>query len=120
MTNALYLKPTLRWRPEFLGGKFKVVASLLLAVAPQDVVDPYQALAHSAARNAFGAKAGRNYGQEIDFGLSYRMPFGANQRFGVEVGAQVGYLHPGDAFDRADGSRMPGAYASKWRATLVF
>jgi hypothetical protein len=36
------------------------------------------------------------------------------------VGLQIGYLIPGDAFNRIDGSRMPPAYAMKMRGTFLF
>src|SRR5206468_770901 len=52
VTNALYLKPTLRYKPSLLGGKFRLVGSALFARAPDPVVDAYQALVHSDARNA--------------------------------------------------------------------
>jgi hypothetical protein len=39
---------------------------------------------------------------------------------GFETGVQGGYLFPGNAFTRADGTRMPGAWSANVRATLVF
>ena len=119
VSNALYLKPTLRFRPALLGGKLRAVASALFARAPEPVIDLYQAFVSSAPRNSFGATAKRSYGTELDFALGYRTRI-AGDELGAEIGVQGGYLFPGDAFDRADGSRMPGVFAGKLRATLIF
>lgn len=118
VTNALYLKPTLRYRPALLGGKLRAVASVLFARAPEPVIDLYQALVSSAPRNSFGAVAKRSYGTEVDGALGYRTRLATE--LGVEAGVQAGYLFPGDAFDRADGTRMPGAFSGKLRGTLIF
>ncbi len=119
VTNALYLKPTLRYRPAFLGGKVRAVASVLLARAPEPVIDLYQAFVSSSPRNSFGAPAKRSYGTEMDFALGYRTRIAGDQ-LGAELGVQAGVLFPGDAFDRADGTRMPGVWVGKLRGTLVF
>ena len=119
VTNALYLKPTLRYRPALLDGKLRAVASVLFARAPEKVIDLYQAFVSSAARNSFGAAAKRDYGTEVDFALGYRTRIAGDQ-LGAELGVQGGYLFPGDAFDRPDGSRMPGVFVGKLRGTLLF
>ena len=119
VSNALYLKPTIRYRPAFLGGKIRAVASVLFARAPEPVIDAYNSLNSSGPRNAFGAPAGRSYGTELDGALGYRSRIAGDQ-LGIELGVQGGYLIPGDAFNRADGTRMPAAWAGKVRATLVF
>jgi hypothetical protein len=118
VTNAMYLKPTLRWKPPFAGGGFRFVGSALFARAPQPVLDAYQALVSSAATNAFGHPAGRNYGVEVDLGVGYNARL--KGPLGFEGGVQYGVLFPGDAFTRSDGSRMPPAHATQVRATLVF
>lgn len=118
VTNALYLKPTLRYKPPFLQGRLRFVGSVLFARAPQPVIDPYQALVSSAPRNSFGGPAGKNYGVELDGAVGYRMKLSGPLAF--EAGLQLGYLIPGDAFTRLDGSRMPGAYAMKLRGTFLF
>jgi hypothetical protein len=82
------------------------------------VVDAYQALVSSSPRNAFGHAAGHNYGVELDGGVGYRQKLSGPLAF--EAGLQLGYLIPGDAFTRLDGSKMPGAYAMKMRATFQF
>ncbi len=119
VTNTLYLKPTLRFRPAFLGGKVRAVASVLFARAPEPLIDLYQSFISSSARNTFGATAKRSYGTEVDGALGYRTRI-AGDELGAEVGVQAGYLFPGDAFDRADGSRMPGVWVGKLRGTLIF
>jgi hypothetical protein len=117
VANALYLKPTLRYKPSFAPG-VRLVGSALFARAPQPVLDPYQALIFSAARNAFGHDAGQNYGVELDGAIGYQARISGP--VGYETGLQFGYLFPGNAFTRGDGSRMPGAYALRLRATLMF
>ena len=117
VSNALYLKPTLRYKPRALRG-VRLVGSVLFARAPQPVLDAYQALVSSAAKNAFGHAAGRNYGVELDGAIGYQAKLSG--AVGFEAGLQAGYLFPGDAFTRADGSRMPGAWATKLRATVTF
>ena len=114
VANALYLKPTVRWKR----GGLRVVGSVLFARAPQPVLDPYQALVSSAATNAFGHSAGRNYGVELDGAVGYDARLSG--ALGLQAGVQYGYLIPGDAFTRLDGTRMPPAHALQFRATLVF
>jgi hypothetical protein len=82
------------------------------------VVDAYQALVTSSAKNSFGYAAGKNYGVELDGAVGYRMKLSGPMAF--EGGVQFGYLIPGDAFTRFDGSRMAGAYAMKIRGTFLF
>ncbi|GAC1598629.1 MAG: hypothetical protein NVS4B10_09250 [Myxococcales bacterium] len=118
VTDALYLKPTIRYRPALLGGRVRFVGSLLWARAPQPYVDLYNALLSSRPRNAFNAAAGQSYGLELDAGVSYRERFGT--QLGVELGLQGGVLFPGNAFNFPDGTRMGRAYAAKLRATLTF
>ncbi|GAC1338857.1 MAG: hypothetical protein NVSMB23_07110 [Myxococcales bacterium] len=118
VTDALYLKPTIRYRPALLGGRVRFVGSLLWARAPQPYVDPYNSLLSSRPRNAFNAAAGQSYGLELDAGVSYRERFGT--QLGVELGLQGGVLFPGNAFNFPDGTRMGRAYAAKLRATLTF
>ena len=118
VTNALYLKPTVRWRPALLGGKVRLVGSILWARAPEPVVDPYQALISSAPRNSYGAVAGQSYGIELDAGVSYREK--VFNKLGLELGAQYGVLFPGDVFAKPDGSTLGKVVAFKLRAGLQF
>lgn len=118
VSNALYLKPTVRYRPGFFGGSLRFVGSALFARAPEPVIDAYQALLSSSPLNGFGQPAGRDYGIELDGAVGWRKKLVDTLAF--ESGVQVGYLFPGSAFTRADGSRMPGAWATRVRATLVF
>ena len=117
VSNALYLKPTLRYKPRALPG-LRLVGSALFAHAPEPVLDAYQALVSSSAKNAFGQNAGRNYGVELDGAVGYQRKLSGP--LGFETGVQFGYLIPGNAFDRPSGGRMPGAYAMRVRATFVF
>jgi hypothetical protein len=118
VSNALYLKPTLRFKPELFGGTLRLVGSALFARAAQPLVDPFQALVSSSPLNSFGHSAGQSYGVELDGAVSFARRISG--KLGFEAGAQFGYLIPGSAFTQADGGRMPGASASRVRATFVF
>ena len=118
VSNAVYLKPTVRWRPRAFGGTLRLVGSVLFARAPEPVVDEYQALIASTPLNAFGHTAGTNYGVEVDGAVGWRVRL--VDTLGFESGVQAGYLFPGNVFARPDGSRMPGVWATRVRATLVF
>ena len=118
VTNALYVKPTLRFRPSLFGGRLRLVASALFAWAAQPYLDPYSTFVGSTALNPFGATPGRNYGTEIDGAISWRARLGG--KVGYELGAQAGRLFPGDAFLMADGSHLPPVNAVRLRATLLF
>jgi hypothetical protein len=118
VANALYLKPTLRWRPSLFGGRLRLVASALFAWAAQPYLDPYSTFVGSTPLNPFGAAPGRNYGTEIDGAISWRARLSGN--VGYELGAQAGRLFPGNAFLMADGSHLPPVNAVRFRATLLF
>ncbi len=119
VTDALYLKPTVRWSPGFFLGKVRFTGALLWAVAPAPVVDVYSSLLRSTPLNAFGAAAGRDYGLELDGAVTFRDRF-FNNRLALELGAQYGILFPGDVFDRPDGSKMGKAVAAKLRLGIGF
>ncbi|TMB07949.1 MAG: hypothetical protein E6J64_03395 [Deltaproteobacteria bacterium] len=118
VANALYLKPTLRWRPSLFGGRLRLVGSALFARAAQPYVDPYNTLVGGGPLNPFGAAPGKNYGTEIDGAISWRSRLRGD--VGYELGAQAGRLFPGNAFQMADGSRLGPVNAVRFRATLVF
>jgi hypothetical protein len=118
VANALYLKPTLRWRPSLFGGRLRLVGSVLLARAAQPYVDPYSTFVASTPLNPFGAEPGKNYGTAIDGAGSWRARLRGN--VGYELGVQAGRLFPGNAFRMADGSRLAPVNAVRFRATLVF
>jgi hypothetical protein len=118
VANALYLKPTLRWRPSLFGGRLRLVGSVLFAWAAQPYVDPYSTFVASTPLNPFGASPGRNYGTEIDGAISWRARL--RGKVGYELGAQAGRLFPGNAFLMADGSHLPPVNAVRFRATLMF
>ena len=118
VTNALYLKPTLRYSPPVFGNRFRLVGSVLFARAAQLPTDPFQSYVSSTQLNVFGANPGRDYGVEIDGAIAYRTRLA--DPFGLEIGLQAGHLFPGNAFRRADGSAMAGVTATKLRATLSF
>jgi hypothetical protein len=118
VANALYLKPTLRWRPSLFDGRLRLVGSVLFARAPKPYVDPFSTFVASTPLNPFGAEPGNNYGTEIDGAVSWRARL--RGKVGYELGAQAGRLFPGNAFRMADGSRLPPVNAVRFRATLVF
>ena len=118
VANAIYLKPTLRWRPSLLGGHLRLVGSVLFAWAAQPYVDPYGTFVGTKPVNPFGAPPGRYYGTEIDGALSWRVRLSGD--VGYELGAQAGRLFPGDAFLMSDGSHLPPVNSVRFRATLLF
>jgi hypothetical protein len=118
VTNALYLKPTIRWKPALGRGSFKIVASALFARAPQPYVDPYQTFVTSNALNSYARAAGQNYGIELDGAVGYTAKL--MDLMGLEASIQGGYLLPGDAFTQQNGQRMPGQKAIRLRATFTF
>ena len=118
VANALYLKPTLRWRPSLFGGRLRLVASTLFAWAAQPYLDPYSTFVGSTPLNPFGAVPGRYYGTEIDGAVSWRARVSGN--VGYELGVQAGRLFPGNAFLMADGSHLPPVNAVRFRATFLF
>jgi hypothetical protein len=118
VTNAIYVKPTLRYNPPIFGSRFRLVGSALFAWAAQLPTDPYQSMVTSAPRNVFGATPGKDYGVELDASIAYRLRLA--DPFGLEIGAQGGHLFPGSAFLRPNGTTMAGATAAKLRATLTF
>ena len=118
VANALYLKPTLRWRPSLFAGRLRLIGSVLFARAAQPYVDPYGTFVGGTPLNPFGAEPGRYYGTEIDGAIAWRSRLRGN--VGYELGAQAGRLFPGNAFRMADGSNLPPVNAVRFRATLVF
>lgn len=120
VTNALYLNPRLRWKPDLFGGRLRAVVGVLFTRAPEPVADPYQSFLAGAPRNVFGAPAGRSYGTELDAGVTVRVPLSKNRQVGLEVGGQYGILFPGDVFTRADGTSLGAVHAFKFRSTFFF
>ena len=118
VTNTLYLKPTVRWRPPLFAGRLRLVGSVLFARAAEPYIDPYSTSLTSAPVNVFGAPAGRYYGTEIDGAASWRVRLAGSLAY--ELGVQAGRLFPGNAFHLADGSRLSPVNAVRFRATLQF
>ncbi len=118
VTNALYVKPTLRLKPPLFGGQVRMIASVLFARAPQPVIDPYHALVASSPLNSFGYAAGQNYGTELDASIGWARRIAGSFAFQSDV--QFGYLLPGNAFNRSDGTPMPPARTARVRATFIF
>jgi hypothetical protein len=118
VTNAIYVKPTVRYNPPIFGSRLRLVGSVLWAWAAELPTDPFQSMVSSSQLNVFGATPGKDYGLEADAAISYRLRF--EEPFGLEVGIQGGHLFPGSAFRRPNGTTMPGATATKLRATLTF
>ena len=118
VSNALYVKPTVRWRPARVE-RLLLLASVLYARAAAAPLDPYASFAcGGCANNAFGGKAGLSYGWELDLGGSYHIPL--SPKVDLELGAQGGLLLPGDAFSLPDGGAMPNIGGGRLRATLTW
>ncbi len=116
VTNALYAKPTIHWRPL---PRLQLVGAVLWARAVNDPLDVYNSFASGGSRvNAFTAPVGKNYGVELDGGVSYR--FALSDPLELVLGLQGGVLLPGDAFTLADGSALATIYGGRARATLTW
>jgi hypothetical protein len=103
VTNAVYLRPTLRYRYEGLAARF----AFLWAVTEEANVDPFGANAYGGggAVNFHGGDGNnRELGFELDLGVDYTFRF----REWVELCASVqgGYFVPSNAFADAFG-RLP-------------
>jgi hypothetical protein len=109
VSNAIYIRPTLRVKPPglFPWGDVTARVALLYAVAEEDVVDPYaSSLAGGVAVNHQGGEGGeRDLGFEIDVGIDIH---GQIDRWVAIAGTvQYGRLFPGAAFDNAGGVAHP-------------
>ena len=97
VSNALYVKPTLKYTFRDL---FKAQSSVIWGRAEKKV-------------NYQGGKEANNLGIEIDLGIAGEIADMA------ELGVQFGYLFPGDAFKDANRDKK-GAYALQLRFTSTF
>jgi hypothetical protein len=116
VTNAIFVQPTIKAAvAEGVG----LWASLLWAVAPQPVLDPYWTLKAGAVTNAFGQAAGKGYGLEVDAGANYKHAL--TPGLWVHAGVAGGLFLPGDAFviDSA-GTKMDSVWRLKGRAAIWF
>ena len=103
VTNAIYLKPTIRFAWEDFG----VRVAALWAWAEEDVFDPYGSNSDGggAALNYQGGDGSqRDLGLEFDVGVDYTYRLDTWAEFHASV--QGGYLLPGSAFENAEGVRV--------------
>lgn len=127
ITNALYIKETVRYRPV---ERLETILSILYARAAQDVVDPFNdgnfAGGFGTVNPLGGDARNREYGWEIDFGVSYNLGFNpfvreADERgVGMVVGLQAGHLFVGDAFEDGFGNRIDDVSKIQGRFTIFW
>jgi hypothetical protein len=116
VTNALFVQPTLKVK---VAEGLQLWGSLLWAVAPQPVADPYWTLKSGAITNAFGQPAGKGYGLELDAGVNYKRAL--TPGLNVHAGLAGGVFLPGDAFVvDAAGTKMDAVARVKARAAVWF
>ncbi len=99
VTNAFYAFPRLLWRPI---RPLDLRLGYLVAVAPADVVDPYQSAIDGGFNSTYGGASpgGRFLGQELDAAVRYTWPVWGALSF--TAGAEAAAFFPGGAFDDLD------------------
>jgi hypothetical protein len=91
----------------------------LFAFATSKMTDPFNTrLAGGSPRNALDGAPGNYLGTELDVGLQARHEPTAGLRLTATV--EAGYLLPGSAFTRADGTTLPGVAAGRLRLSMDF
>lgn len=104
VTNAIYVRPTLRYAWESLG----VRAAFMWAMAEEDILDPYGSTARgggTAVNFQGGPGSARDLGIEVDAGIDYT--YQLEDWFSIHGSLQGGVLLPGQAFANAAGN-LPG------------
>ncbi len=100
MTNAVYVRPTLRYKWEGLAARF----AFMWAIAEEDIVDPYNS--NRAGGGPINYQGGdgtqRELGVEFDLGVDYTYRF--RSWFEAHASIQGGYFIPGAGFADADGN----------------
>ncbi len=116
VTNALFVQPTLKVK---VAEGLQVWGSVLWAIAPQPVADPYWTLKTGAITNAFGQPAGKGYGLELDAGVNFKRALSPG--LNLHAGLAGGVFLPGDAFVvDAAGTKMDAVARVKARAAIWF
>jgi len=119
VTNAIYVKPTLK--ATLLEG-LDAVASVLYAMAAQDIVDPYNDVVLGSGGygeyNVLGGpSSNKEYGWEVDFGVSYTLEF---PDFQTRLGIQYGHFFPGNAFTNGRNEKIDDIDTVQGRLTLLW
>lgn len=104
VTNAVYLQPTVRWRPL---AALDVRLGYLLAATAGRFFDPYQSGMNGGYPTSPGGKANASglYGHEVD--ASVRYDFALPGKITLRVGAEAGVLVPGAVLDGIAGLGNP-------------
>lgn len=102
VTNTVAFFPRGWWRPR---QKVEVYGGPLFAWSEVALADPFNTRVDGGgrARNALGGGPGGFYGVELDAGTRYRTLLGSTE---LTLGAEIGLLLPGAAFDRPGGRSM--------------
>lgn len=105
VTNATYLNPTLRYRPNKL---VDLRLGYLYAASTADLVDPYATAKNGGYHAPFGVRRvpSRVLGHEVDASVRLRFALGAGVF--LRVGAEGGAFFPGAGLDGLGGRRTVG------------
>jgi len=121
VTNAGYLMPEIILRPV---DNLEVRTGLLWAKAMRKIVDPHNAntLPHVGGWPVtyLGGEGGRDYGLELDSRIDYTVDLVEYLGLKLKLGLEQASLFPGDAFQRADGSRMDPVHLVRGRAEVLW
>jgi len=119
VTNAAYGYPRLRLRP--LRKNLELVAGLLYAYAPEEVVDPYRSFLNGGvATNYNGGPPDHEIGWELDLGVSYKYERKEPAKIAARIGAQWGRFWPGDAFKDARGHTPNPVDLAQFRLDVLY
>lgn len=104
VSNAVYLQPTVRWRPL---AALDVRLGYLLAATAGRFSDPYQSGMNGGYPTTPGGKSNTTglYGHEVDASVRYDIALPG--RITLRVGAEAGVLVPGAVFDGVAGLGNP-------------
>lgn len=111
--NAVYLFPTLRWRPLL---PLQLRLGYLLALTAADYFDPYQSALHGGYPTGVGGKAAASgaYGHEFDAKITWDLDLPG--QLVARLGAEAGLVVPGAVLDGLPGLGTP--WLARGLATL--
>jgi len=92
-------------------GDLEVYGGPLVAFTATPLLDPFNTkIQGGAPHNALNAEPGNYLGTEIDVGVRFRKLLDTTE---LTVGAEVGYLIPGDAFTSATGEEQGNVFGGR-------
>ena len=115
-SNTIAFFPRMYWkalkRSQDHFADLEIYGGPLIAFTAQALIDPFSSkIQGGATRNALNAEPGNYLGTEIDLGL--RMRTFLFKQTELTVGAELGYLIPGDAFKSATGQEQDNVFGAR-------